>query len=95
MTDYKKLIEDATEKRADKYFYNYRNPLKTPDVSLPGVYEVNKHHKQGAALPYELLLKAIEALIVVRDADCIGHIIYPTIHNTLSEIKQALTEAAK
>lgn len=78
-TEYKKLIEDATSKIADKC-----------------CNDCTSSFIEGAALPNALLLKAIDALENYSHELSTYEGVKPNLAmKTLSEIKQALTEAVK
>ena len=83
MTDFKILIEQATEKRANEY----------PQASITTTF------KSGASLPNELLLKALEALkrISYNNYRGIGQSMEMRMiaDDALSEIRTRLEEQLK
>lgn len=88
-TDYKKLIEAATEKKADKECKKFRD-------SSGAIYQKGEDRylvREGASLPNDLLLKAIECLD--RNEVLGTGFTNMDIKKTLEEIKQALMGAGK
>ena len=87
-TDYKKLIEQATIVPAQKLFINSEGELTAPDYYL--------YYNAGAALPNELLLKALNALNKLEEnlSASDEYICLGIINEAVSEIREAL-EAVK
>ncbi len=63
-----KALAELRDKLADKYFYQYRDPIRTPET-LIGVMQIDEHFKSGFTALYANLLSQAGEFDEVRAND--------------------------